>query len=322
MVFNPAVVVTWFMVRRKGRSCSLRGTNQMLAQLGFQILFLLFLLWQFWEVLKCLVLLVPPPGGYRGGVPALEKLWNSVWGCCWSLCFMSQLGMGERGAPGLHGSFRWSLGSHVDQLGSEAGTSQLFLMHQCWCSCRHQKTETVLESNALPLMSRAKRINATEGKNAMIIIIINFCPYRSPCLSAAGAWGTQELGKHVKADCSVLISAILYKVADQAKQYKMKIIKVAIGLSILKLILHYFIRAAWWNFNFFCLSTVLCFNVSFFPWPVAPALCLLCSKWPHVGVSIAQLISGSQRHSEGPKKGSEFSTKEPLLSWMCASSSV
>lgn len=39
-------------------------------------------------------------------------------------------------------------------------------------------------------------------------------------------------------------------------------------------------------------------------------------------VSIAQLISGSQCHSEGPKKCSDFSIQEPLLSWMGTSSSV
>lgn len=102
----------------------------------------------------------------------------------------------------------------------------------------------------------------------------------------------------------------------------MKIIKVAIGLSILKLILHYFIGALWWNFNCVCLSTVVCLNVSFSSWLLVPTLRLPCSKRPRVGVSIARLISGFQHHSEGPKKCSDFSIQEPLLSWMCTSSSV
>lgn len=50
-----------------------------------------------------------------------------------------------------------------------------------------------------------------------MMMMINFCWYGSPCSSAARALETQELGKHGKADCSVLISATPYKVADQAK---------------------------------------------------------------------------------------------------------
>lgn len=192
-----------------------------------------------------------------------------------------------------------------------------------WRSCRHHETETVLESSALSLMSRVKGINAIEGKDAMMmIIIINFCSYRSSFPSAAGVWETQELGKRANADYSVLISATPYKVADQAELHKIKIIKVAITLSIIKLILHYFVGAAWWNFDFVCSSTILCLNVSFSPWPLAPTLCLPCSKRPRVGVSIAQFVSGSQCHSEGPKKCSDFSIQEPLLSWMCTSSSA
>lgn len=45
---------------------------------------------------------------------------------------------------------------------------------------------SVLESSALSLMFRAKGINATEGKDAMMIII-NFCSYGSPCPSAPRA---------------------------------------------------------------------------------------------------------------------------------------